>query len=100
MFLKTIKLFNFRQFEQLQVSFSSGINVITGMNAVGKTSLLESIGYLGVTKSFREALDVDLIREGQNEMAVLGTVFAGEREKKLRILKQKQGKSVFSNDFR
>ncbi len=100
MFLKTIKLFNFRQFERLQVSFSSGINVITGMNAVGKTSLLESIGYLGVTKSFREALDVDLIREGQNEMAVLGTVFAGEREKKLRILKQKQGKSVFSNDFR
>ncbi|MCM1514403.1 MAG: DNA replication/repair protein RecF [Anaeroplasma bactoclasticum] len=100
MFIKAIKLFNFRQFEQLEVFFSPSINVVTGMNAVGKTSLLESIGYLGVTKSFREASELDLIRDGQSELAVLGTIFTQNQEKKLRVLKQKQGKSVFSNNFR
>lgn len=100
MFVKTIKLFNFRQFEQFQIAFTPGINIVTGVNAVGKTSLLESIGYLGVTKSFRDASESDLIREGQEEMAVFGVVFSQRQEKKLRISKQKQGKTVFCNNFR
>ena len=51
MHLKTLKLKDFRCFSDKNVSFKPGINVIYGLNAVGKTSLLEAINYLVLTKN-------------------------------------------------
>ena len=53
MHLKTLKLNNFRCFSDKKVSFERGINVVYGLNAVGKTSLLEAVNYLILTKSFK-----------------------------------------------
>ena len=41
--LKTLMLENFRGFEQFQCHFSSGINVLVGLNGYGKSSLLDAI---------------------------------------------------------
>ena len=49
MFLKEIKLVNFRNYDKLNLSLSDGINIIYGENGQGKTNLLESIYYLAIT---------------------------------------------------
>lgn len=50
-FLMTVDelaLENFRSFEKFHISFQPGLNVITGVNGVGKTSILEAI-HLGMS---------------------------------------------------
>ena len=53
MIIETLRLRNFRNYENLSVSFDPKLNVITGKNAQGKTNLLESIVYLSLTRSHR-----------------------------------------------
>ena len=50
---------NFRLLEPQRVVFSPGVNVITGENAQGKTTLLEAVYLLTGGRSFRTAFDRD-----------------------------------------
>ena len=70
MFLKQLYLKNFRIFNQRQFSFSPQANIFYGLNGVGKTSVLESIGYLGRGKSFRTAQSKKLIQCGKKTCTV------------------------------
>ena len=45
--LNEISLRSFRNYEEAQVQFEPGVNLIVGDNAQGKTNLLEAISYLG-----------------------------------------------------
>ena len=53
--LKGIKLHDFRNFNELALEFKPGINLITGANGSGKSSILESIFYMARGRSFRAA---------------------------------------------
>ncbi len=64
MIVKDLKIRNFRNYEKAEVQFSPGLNVITGLNAQGKTNLLESLVYLSLTRSFRVTADPAMIRTG------------------------------------
>ena len=46
-YVKELELNNFRCYGAKSVTFEPKINIIYGKNAVGKTSVLESIAYLG-----------------------------------------------------
>ena len=71
--LKSLKLGQFRFFEDAELEPVPGINLVTGMNASGKTSLLEAIFLLGRGRSFRSARREALIREGASALrAVAG----------------------------
>lgn len=74
MYLKTLELHNFRNYADLSVEFGSGINVLLGENAQGKTNLLESIYFLALTRSHRTSNDRDLIGWKAKEARVLGTI--------------------------
>ena len=50
-----ITLKNFRNLADQKVSFSPFINIVNGKNGSGKSSLLESLYYLSVGKSFRSS---------------------------------------------
>lgn len=52
MFLKELKLTNFRRFESLKVNFQKGLNVLVGENDSGKTAIVDAIRYILNTKSF------------------------------------------------
>jgi DNA replication and repair protein RecF len=59
-----LKVTSFRLFEKKTVRFAPGINVISGPNAVGKTTLLEAMYLLLTGRSFRTKELKDLIRQG------------------------------------
>jgi DNA replication and repair protein RecF len=61
MHLKTLRLRNFRNFANLEVTFHHHLNVIVGDNAQGKTNLLEAIFLLSTGRSFRTPHLSDLI---------------------------------------
>lgn len=57
-----IKLENFRNYNNQEISFNKGINVIYGDNAQGKTNILEAIFLCSMGKSFRTNKDKELIK--------------------------------------
>ena len=67
MFVESIELNNYRNFDSLKVEFSPGVNIFFGDNAQGKTNLLESIYVSGTLRSHRGSRDKDLIRFGEDE---------------------------------
>ena len=57
MFVESIELNNYRNFDSLKVEFSPGVNIFFGDNAQGKTNLLESIYVSGTLRSHRGSRD-------------------------------------------
>ena len=64
MYLASLKLHDFRNYDDQALAFSPGLNVIFGDNAQGKTNLLEAIHFLATGRSQRTAQDRDLLRQG------------------------------------
>ncbi len=62
---ESVRLKNFRSFEELELEGFRRLNVICGENGTGKTNLIESIWLFTGGKSFRPAKDADLIKYGQ-----------------------------------
>jgi len=84
--LQELSLRSFRNYEQVQLTFEPGVNLIVGDNAQGKTNLLEAISYLGSGKSFRALKTSEMVRFGADFAELEGTVFSQERQQKLRYL--------------
>jgi len=61
MYFKEIYLNNFRNYKEEKILFHPRANLIVGMNAQGKTNLLESISLMSLAKSFRTASDMEMI---------------------------------------
>ncbi len=59
--IASIKLKNYRNYSDLSISLSSGLNVLVGDNAQGKTNLAEAIFLCAIGKSMRTNRDRDLI---------------------------------------
>ena len=59
--LKSLEITGFRNLDQVNMKPDQNLNIITGANAAGKTSLLESIFYLSYGRSFRHSKTKDLI---------------------------------------
>ena len=82
--LKELYLRDFRNYQQLQVEFEPGVNLIVGNNAQGKTNLLEAISYLGSGKSFRAQKNAEMIRFGADFAEIDGKIFSQERSQDIR----------------
>ena len=54
---KKIIIKNFRNYENTEIYLSKGLNILYGNNGQGKTNLLESIYFLGLTKSHRSFIE-------------------------------------------
>ena len=62
MYIKNLKIENFRNYEVEEINFIPKINIIYGNNAQGKTNILEAIFYGSLGRSFRTNKDKDLIK--------------------------------------
>lgn len=74
MFLKQLKLVNFRNYSSLNLDFDGRPTILMGNNAAGKSNLLESIYILSTTKSPRAEEEVELIKTGEEVTRVEGTI--------------------------
>lgn len=64
--IDSISLENYRNIEHAEIEFSPGVNVIEGLNAQGKTNMLEAVYYMSLGRSFRKVPDSELIKIGES----------------------------------
>ncbi len=89
-------------FRNLQgsIEFSSGLNLLYGSNAQGKTNWLEAAFLLATTKSFRTSQVREAIRYGAGEALLRGTIAHGNLTKDLQLLITDTVKQTFVNGRR
>lgn len=72
MYFKSLILSQFRNYEALNTEFVQGLNVFTGPNGSGKTSVLEAIHYLCMVRGFYSGSDKQALRRGEQFFIVEG----------------------------
>ena len=73
MFINSLTLKNFRNYEQETINFSNGLNILTGANAQGKTNAAEAIFFLCTGYSPRANRDKLVIKNGQDSAFIEGS---------------------------
>ena len=86
MIIRTLRLENFRNFEDESFSFDRGINILAGNNAQGKTNCIESIYFCSCLKSYRVLKEEQLIRFGAENAVITLDFEADGKEEQLKIL--------------
>ena len=87
MSLKQLDINHFRNLHQVSIKPGAGLNIVTGMNAAGKTSLLESIFYLSYGRSFRHSQTRDLIEHQQPYFRLVAQLTSDQHNSVLGIQK-------------
>ncbi len=72
MYLRSIYLYNFKNFREAELAFCEGVNCFIGHNGAGKTNLLDAIHYLSFTKSYFGSFDIQNILHGEDSFSVTG----------------------------
>ena len=84
--LLELNLRNFRNYQEENFQFESGVNLIVGNNAQGKTNLLEAISYIGSGKSFRAQKTSEMVRFGEDFADIDAKIFSQNRDQELRYV--------------
>lgn len=92
MLVKKIKLTNFRNYENEELDFESGTNLIYGKNGQGKTNIIEAVNFFASLKSHRVLKDRDLILYNR-DFASISIIFESDG-------RDFEGKIVFYPDNR
>ena len=95
-----LKLNNFRNYDHGTFDFCDNLNIIFGDNGTGKTSLLEAIHYLSLTKSFRSHNNSDVVQYSNDYFQIFGN-FNDFKLQKLTVnlnYSKKEGKKLFFNN--
>ncbi len=98
MIIKSIELQNFRNYEDLNISFDEGPNIFYGDNAQGKTNILEAAYLSGTTKSHKCSKDKEMIRFGEQESHIRTVVVKKDKEYQIDMhLKHNRSKGIAIN---
>lgn len=80
MYVKRVRLTNFRNYKSTELELFPGVNLLHGPNGQGKTNLVEAINFFGSLGSHRVAGLTPLIKQGE-ETAIISLELAhDERE--------------------
>ncbi len=67
MYVKSLEIENFRNYDHLNIEFDQKTTILYGNNAQGKTNILEAVYYLATTKSHKGCKDKEVIQFGKEE---------------------------------
>ena len=70
MHIRRLSLHQVRRFDSVELAPQPGINLITGDNGAGKTSVLEALHVMAYGRSFRGRVRDGLVRQGQDALDV------------------------------
>ncbi|MEH2346942.1 MAG: DNA replication/repair protein RecF [Nostoc sp.] len=74
MYLKTLNLRQFRNYQDQKVEFNAAKTILVGNNAQGKSNLLEAVELLATLRSHRMTRDRDLVQEGETIAQINATL--------------------------
>lgn len=94
MYVKKLKLINYRNYENLEIDLCPNVNVFMGDNAQGKTNVLEAVYYSAFAKSHRTSRDKELINWNEEIAFISVSVGRSRLDKKIDINILKDGKKV------
>jgi DNA replication and repair protein RecF len=77
MFVKRVRLTNFRNYKNAEVELSPGVNLLHGSNGQGKTNLVEAVNFFASLSSHRVAGTTPLIKQGE-QTAIISVELAHE----------------------
>lgn len=98
MHLSKLSLLNFKNYEQVDLSFKKGLNCILGDNGEGKTTILDAIYVLSFCKSYFNAIDSHSIRFGEDYFMVQGSFSNKNDEDEITCTVRKGRKKVFKRN--
>lgn len=98
MHIEQLDIEGFRNFKSVAVRCHTGVNIIYGDNAQGKTNLIEAIWSLSGVRSFRKASDSDMMGKGAKCTVISADFYSGGRSQtaKLELYPKKR---AFKNDI-
>lgn len=73
-YVKNIKLNNFRCFKSKSFDFLPNVNILIGKNGCGKTSVVEGISFLCLGKSFKGAKDKDVLKFDEEYFNIISNI--------------------------
>ena len=85
MYLEKLSLTDFRSYAQVDLSLEPGVTVLVGSNGIGKTNLMEAIGYLATLNSHRVSTDAPLLRFGAEQAMIRAKLVRGEQSTVLEL---------------
>ncbi len=88
MWIKRINVHNCRILENVSLEFSPDLNIIRGLNASGKTSLLEALSILSTGRSFRSKQISSVITHNKKKLLVTAEICNSNGIQKIGIEKQ------------
>lgn len=74
MYLKTLHLRQFRNYQESAIELCAPKTILVGNNAQGKSNLLEAVELLATLRSHRASRDRDLVQEGAAEGKITATL--------------------------
>ncbi len=99
MWIKNIKINNFRNYNKEEINLEKNINVFYGENAQGKTNIIESIFLCSMGKSFRAKKDKEMINLNSSNACIEVEYQKQDREGKIKIELQNK-KNIFINGIK
>lgn len=100
MFLRRIKLNQFKNYSEADFNFSGKINCFIGNNGAGKTNILDAIYYLSFCKSYFNSIDTQNINHAHDFFAIHGTYDknGNSADQVSCVMKRNQKKQFLLND--
>jgi len=93
--ITTLKLHNFRNVARGTYEFSASRVLFLGPNGVGKSNLLEAIGFLSVLRSFRGASAREMVKLDEHEFTIAAKLDCGAYKKQLALRESASGRELF-----
>ena len=93
--LENVYLEHFRNIEKLETAFASGVNVLYGENAQGKSNILEGIYFLAYSKSFRTSLLKNLLMHNHDATSARGDISSKDTVTQLVLTLSNEGKQLY-----
>ena len=98
MFIKNLKLFNFKNHSEKSFDFSPEINCFVGNNGAGKTNILDALHYLSMAKSFLGNLDAQNILHESDFFAIEAEIQGDEKNDIIKVQLPKEGKKIIKKN--
>ncbi len=98
MYVETVKVTNFRNLAEQEISLGKNINILSGLNGSGKTSFLESIYLSAIGRSFKTHFEKEIIEFNNQELFINTIVNKNNSINKIAInISKIKNKSILLN---